>query len=72
MTITIRFWRRLANFEPDYAKRIAKKFFWISAKECMAAIDDYKNYYNLAEYPHRRSSMLKIKAADIQRGDACV
>lgn len=46
MTITIRFWRRLANFEPDYAKRIAKKFFWISAKECMAAIDDYKNYLN--------------------------
>ena len=30
MTITIRFWRRLANFEPDYAKRIAKNL----EKEC--------------------------------------
>lgn len=50
MTITVRFWRRLANFEPDFAKRIDKKFSGNTAKECMAAIDGYKNYHNLAEY----------------------
>ena len=50
MTITVRFWRRLANFEPDFNKRIEKKFSGGSAKECMAAIDDYCNHQDLAEY----------------------
>lgn len=48
--ITVRFWRRLANFEPDYAQRVEKKFSGASAKECMSALDDYRNYHDLAEY----------------------
>ena len=50
MTITIRYWRRLASFEPDYAQRIEKSFSGKSARECMSAIGDYKNYHDLAEY----------------------
>lgn len=50
MTITIRFWKRLASFEPDYTQRIEKSFSGESARECMSAIESYKNYHDLAEY----------------------
>lgn len=50
MKITIRFWRRLANFEPDYNNRIEHYITGKTARECMRLIDDYKNYHDLAEY----------------------
>ena len=50
MKITIRFWRRKANFEPDYSRRIEHYFTGKTAKECMMAIDDYRNHHDLAEY----------------------
>lgn len=50
MIITVRYWRRKANFEPDYSNRIEKRFGANTAKECMKQIDDYKNYHNLCDY----------------------
>lgn len=50
MKITLRFWRRKANFEADYNNRIEKKFEGNTAKDCMQQIEDYKNYHDLAEY----------------------
>lgn len=50
MKITLRFWRRKANFEADYSNRIEKKFEGSTAKDCMQQIEDYKNYHDLAEY----------------------
>lgn len=50
MIITVRFWRRKANFEADYNNRIEKQFKGDTAKECMRQIDIYKDYHNLAEY----------------------
>ena len=35
MTITVRYWRRKASFEPDYNNRIEKKFKGNTAMECM-------------------------------------
>lgn len=50
MTITVRYWRRRSNFEPDYKVRIEKKFCGNTAAECMKRLEDYKNYHDLAEY----------------------
>ena len=50
MTITVRYWRRKASFEPDYNTRIEKKFKGNTAMECMKQIDNYKDYHDLAEY----------------------
>lgn len=50
MIITARFWERLGTFEPNYKRRIEKKFVGENAKDCMNQIDDYKNYHDLAQY----------------------
>lgn len=33
MKITVRFWRRKANFEPDYSRRIERFFTGETARE---------------------------------------
>lgn len=50
MKITIRYWRRKWNFEPDYEQRIEKTFEGNTAKECMQQLDHYRDYHNLAEW----------------------
>lgn len=50
MKITVRFWRRLANFEPNYNRRIERYFAGENARDCMNQIEDYKNYHDLTEY----------------------
>lgn len=50
MRITVRFWRRKANFEPDYSRRIERFFTGETARECMRSIEDYKDHHDLVEY----------------------
>lgn len=50
MKITIRYWRRKWNFEPDYEQRTEKTFEGNTAKECMQQLDHYRDYHNLAEW----------------------
>ncbi len=50
MTITVRYWRRKANFEPDYNNQFEKKFIGCTARECMRQIHDYSYHHDLAKY----------------------
>lgn len=50
MKITVRFWRRKPNLEPDYRRRIERYFEGNCAKECMDALTNYRRMHNLAEY----------------------
>ena len=50
MKITVRYWRRKGNFEPDFNQRIEKTFEGKSAMDCMRQLDHYKDYHNLAEW----------------------
>lgn len=50
MKVTVRYWRRLASFEPDYKKQETKTFEADTAAECMRQLDRYRDYHDLAEY----------------------
>ena len=45
MKITVRFWRRKLNLEPDYRRRIERYFEGNCAKECMDALTNYRRMH---------------------------
>ncbi len=51
MIITIQFFERnAADFSPNHSKRFTRDFEGQTAAECMSAIDNYRNYHDLARY----------------------
>lgn len=50
MTITVRFWRRKRDLEPDYNNKIEKQFQGENAAICMEKIMRFRENQNIAKY----------------------
>lgn len=50
MTITIRFWRRNRDWEPDYSKKIITQITGENAADCMKQIYLFRQKQDLAKF----------------------